>query len=242
MTILNPLYSPYGAYELKAKYQFNFMMGMVTITSVVILILLTFWIVKLLNPKGVVIDITPGYVIEQVIDLPPPPSIDREIAQPEIEVTTSEIIWGGIPEPVPDGQIDDEALIPTIDEKRLRVEPSEIDFDTLENVIVDIPEDNYLPKHTEFVPRQIEPKMIYKHPPIYPRLLEKVGITGIVTVQVLIGKNGNVLDARIGKSSGVEALDEAALKAAYRNKFSPAIQNDRPVAVWAFYQVKFEAD
>ncbi len=65
------------------------------------------------------------------------------------------------------------------------------------------------------------------------------GIEGKVVVLVLVGQNGNVIDSRVARSSGTESLDEAALEWAYRNKFSPAIQNGRPVAVWATYEVEF---
>ena len=35
------------------------------------------------------------------------------------------------------------------------------------------------------------------------------------------------------------AAEEAAVKAAYKCRFKPAIQNGRPVAVWVSYQVEF---
>jgi len=37
------LYSPYGAYELKAKYQRNFMIGTLSTLGFVLLILSVFW-------------------------------------------------------------------------------------------------------------------------------------------------------------------------------------------------------
>jgi len=48
-----------------------------------------------------------------------------------------------------------------------------------------------------------------------------------------------VLKAQIGKSSGTESLDEAAIEAAYKNKFKPGIQNGRPIKVWVTYKVDF---
>ena len=34
-------------------------------------------------------------------------------------------------------------------------------------------------------------------------------------------------------------FDDAAIEAAYKCKYKPAIQNGRPVAVWVSYQVEF---
>jgi TonB family protein len=43
----------------------------------------------------------------------------------------------------------------------------------------------------------------------------------------------------VGKSSGTESLDEAAVEAAYKCKFKPGIQNNRPIKVWVTYKVDF---
>ena len=53
-------------------------------------------------------------------------------------------------------------------------------------------------------------------------------------------EEGAVRQAIVGKTSGVNSLDEAAVKAAYKCKFKPGIQNNRPVKVWVTYKVEFE--
>ena len=106
------------------------------------------------------------------------------------------------------------------------------------DIIVDI--EDYMPGANEFVPVEIPAEMIYEHVPEYPRLAKTAGMEAVVWVKALVDKNGSVRDAMILKSSGSKAgFDEAAVKAAFKCRFKPAIQNGRPVAVWVSYQVEF---
>ena len=59
---------------------------------------------------------------------------------------------------------------------------------------------------------------------------------------MLVDEDGNVMKAMVGKSSGTESLDGAAVEASYKNKFKPGIQNGRPVKVWVTYKVDFTLD
>ena len=52
----------------------------------------------------------------------------------------------------------------------------------------------------------------------------------VVVVEVAISAGGRVVDARVVKKAGF-GLDEAAIAAARRTTFEPAMQGDRPVAV-----------
>jgi TonB family protein len=68
----------------------------------------------------------------------------------------------------------------------------------------------------------------------------KAQIEGVVKVKVLVDKAGNVRDAMVVKASGANAgFEEAALEAAKKGKWKPAIQNKQPVAVWVSYDIKF---
>jgi len=100
--------------------------------------------------------------------------------------------------------------------------------------------DNYLPAPDEFVPVEQLPEMIYEEVPVYPELAKKVGMETELWIKCLVDKNGEVIKAMILKSSGnKENFDRAALDAAYKNKFKPALQNSQPVAVWITYKVDF---
>jgi TonB family protein len=107
---------------------------------------------------------------------------------------------------------------------------------------IDIADEDYLPDPDEFVPVEVYPEFIYQPPLEYPRLPQQAGITGVVWVQALVDKDGNVRDARVNKSSGTDLLDEAALKQAKDCKFKPGIQSGRPVACWVTYKVEFTLD
>jgi TonB family protein len=63
-----------------------------------------------------------------------------------------------------------------------------------------------------------------------------------VWVKALIDKTGSVRRAMVVKTSGTSSLDDAAVKAAYNNKFKPGIQNGQPVHVWVTYKVEFNID
>ena len=98
------------------------------------------------------------------------------------------------------------------------------------------------PEEDEFVPVDIMPEMIHRETPEYPSQAKMRGDDGVVWVKALVDKEGNVRNAKIGKSSGSAYLDDAALRVAYKNKFKPGIQNGKPVNVWLSYKVTFALD
>ena len=65
------------------------------------------------------------------------------------------------------------------------------------------------------------------------------GIEGQAVVEALVDVDGSVADARILKSSGNTSLDQAAVDAALRSKFSPAKQRDKAVRVWVSIPFRF---
>ncbi len=105
-----------------------------------------------------------------------------------------------------------------------------------------VDEGEYLPALDEFVPVDIIPEMIHYETPTYPRLALQAGLEGAVFIRALVVTNGSVHSAVVHESSGTQSLDEAALKAARKCRFKPALQNGRPVATWAMYKVNFELD
>ncbi len=104
---------------------------------------------------------------------------------------------------------------------------------------VEEPDDEYLPGPNEFVAVEVLPVMTFRAVPEYPPLAYQAGKAGVVWVQALVDKRGVVRDARVGRSSGTQALDEAAVRSAYLCRYTPAFQNGRPVACWVTYKVQF---
>ncbi len=101
------------------------------------------------------------------------------------------------------------------------------------------PEGEDLPTVDEFVPVEQIAEMVHYVQPEYPLDAQRAGIEGVVWVKALIGKKGDVLDAVVFKTSETASLDESAVKAARGNKFKPAMQQGRPVAMWVTYKVNF---
>lgn len=231
------LYSAYGAYELKSKYQRNFAFGTLITTSFVLLILIVAWLTQQMQSERAISD--QPTVIRTIADLGPPPTLAKK--PPQVQVNQPQVAAPkvGIPTPVADEEVvDDDVVLATRDEMADIAAP-DVSISTSEDIVVDIAEDDYLPSMDEFVPVEIIAEMIYYEAPTYPRMAELASLTGLVWVKALVGKDGSVKDAAVYKSSGTPALDEAAIAAAPKCKFKPAIQNGRPVAMWVTYKVDF---
>ena len=76
----------------------------------------------------------------------------------------------------------------------------------------------------------------------YPPLLRDARIGGTVHVQIFVDVAGVVRNAVVGRSSGHDPLDEAALRAARVMRFTPALNEDEPVPVWVAIPITFIPD
>lgn len=93
------------------------------------------------------------------------------------------------------------------------------------------------PDPETFIPVEHEPVLVTIPSPEYPELAREAGIDGTVLVRVLVGEDGFVHHALILES--VMGLDDAALQAARAAVFRPALQQERPVAVWIVVPIEF---
>lgn len=85
------------------------------------------------------------------------------------------------------------------------------------------------------------PEMIEVETPIYPEEAKKNGVGGKVYVKVLVDKEGNAKKAIIIKSEN-EIFNQPSIDAAMKSKFTPALQNNLPIAVWIVLPYKFKPD
>jgi TonB family protein len=92
-------------------------------------------------------------------------------------------------------------------------------------------------RRTDSLRVDVFPVAIEKPPPNYPAKARAAGIQGTVIVLALIGRDGEVKEARIRQS--IPELDEAALEAVRHWKFKPALAAGQPLAVWVAIPVKF---
>lgn len=86
---------------------------------------------------------------------------------------------------------------------------------------------------------EVKPQPINIPVPTYPDMARTAGIEGQAVVEALVDVDGSVADARILKPSGNASLDQAAIDAAMRSKFSPAKQRDKAVRVWVSIPFRF---
>lgn len=74
------------------------------------------------------------------------------------------------------------------------------------------------------------PRAIRPVEPEVPDEFRRQNREAVVVVEVAISASGRVIEARVVKKAGF-GLDQAAIDAARRTSFEPAMQGDRPVAV-----------
>ena len=161
------LYSNYGAYELKSKYQRNFAFGTLSVLSFVLLTLGIFWVVAAMEEEVPISDQV--VVIRTVADLGPPPTIVKKPPQVKLNQPNVAAPKVGIPKPVADDEVlDDDVQLATREEMAQIVAP-DIISEQGEDIIVDIDEDDYLPSMDEFVAVEIIAEMIHYEMPAYPR-------------------------------------------------------------------------
>ena len=75
--------------------------------------------------------------------------------------------------------------------------------------------------------------------PGYPPASRRLGEQGVVVLAVLISADGQVVQARVDKSSGFERLDRAALNAVQQWRFIPGKRNGVPAEMWHQQPVNF---
>jgi TonB family protein len=89
-------------------------------------------------------------------------------------------------------------------------------------------------------PGVIPPLLIYREPPQYPPAAERMGATGLVAAEALIGIDGTVEEVRItrveGRNFGFEKATEEAI---YKWRYKPATKNGVRVRVWMTIRVPF---
>ena len=96
----------------------------------------------------------------------------------------------------------------------------------------------------KFVPYEVAPepvggfKAILKHLQ-YPPLAQEAGIEGRVIVQAHIDEKGRVIETLILDGMPGTGMNEAAAKAVRMTRFKPAMQRDKPVAVWLAIPISF---
>ncbi|MBM3285761.1 MAG: TonB family protein [Candidatus Eisenbacteria bacterium] len=226
-------------HPLRRRYQ-RFLYWSIGVASAVHLLIFGAWLVARSMEKEVE---RPREVqIVSYRELGVPPSLAQETAASAQVAIAQQIAPPslGVPEPVPDFQATTstiatqeqlaEAFVPTT--------LSSLDGAGGDSLVV-IPDavtsDN--PSPDEFVAVEEMPVLIQIPPPIYPDMARQAEVEGTVMVRALVGKDGKVADAFV--TDGVPMLNDAAVAAARKAVFKPALQQHKPVAVWVQIPMRF---
>lgn len=85
-----------------------------------------------------------------------------------------------------------------------------------------------------------------RHPltqPPYPTSSIRLGEEGNLDIELLVGSDGRVADARVVRSSGYPRLDQAAIAEARRMwRLTPATVGGEPIEMWHRIRVTFRLD
>jgi TonB family protein len=82
------------------------------------------------------------------------------------------------------------------------------------------------------------PRLLNSVRPLYTEEARKNKIQGTVRVRVLVGADGSVKNVRI-QTHLPDGLDEQAIAAAYKLRFTPAMRAGQPVAFWQPVEIEF---
>lgn len=90
-----------------------------------------------------------------------------------------------------------------------------------------------IPDPRVFTPYEIAPKPIFNPQPEYPDKAKRDGVKGKVFIQIYVDENGDVREWEIVKvlPEGL-GFEEEVIRVVQKWKFTPAIQNGKPVGVW----------
>jgi protein TonB len=165
------------------------------------------------------------FVVQQTRFKPPPPKQQQEIPKPKAKKV-----------PIPDPTPEEPEPIRLPDE----IEP-EVDLpDT--DIVFDIPE-GPPPSPEPEGPIQVggdvqAPVKTHYPQPQYTEIARKARLQGVVIVQAIIDKDGNVTNVKLLKGLGM-GLDQAAIDAIKKWRFDPATLHGKPVSVYYNLTVNF---
>lgn len=229
---------PYGAFELKELYPRNYTLGL-TIAAIFHISIIAIYFLAIFLQGGD--DNIPFGKKDTFIDIIAQPPFTPTVPQAPISTGLTKPSKG-IPVPVPESSVSAENTLARQSEMNndYPVVAEGTEKGTLKfspGKEIPVPE-NY-PAPTDFIPCEKFPEIVVRATPVYPELAVRANLEGKVWVNILVDKQGKVKNAIIAKSNQ-EIFNQSAIDAAMQYSFTPALQNNKPVAVWVVIPFKFE--
>jgi protein TonB len=234
------LLAGYGAFELKRAYRRNITIGILVASGLHLFIIGGVVLINKLASKPP--EAVGTIVLKTAADLGAPPTLSTQDIPIPVATDQRVLPSVGVPTPVPDEEAPEEVDIATQDQLAAMAAPEPvIDLDEMGNKDIVIENmDELLPAPDEFVAYEEPPEKIVDVKATYPEMARRAGIEGVVWVNALVDREGKVRDVRILKDSGANAgFEDAAIEAAKKTVWKPAISNGQPVAVWISYRIVF---
>jgi periplasmic protein TonB len=231
----------YGAFELKRLYPRNFAIGLAVAVFFHLLLIGSYYFYQAMTKEDV--ENIPTVRMMKYSELGPAPTVSE--APPQINVAGPIAPpTVGVPVPVPDDQAPPEQTIATQQEMSQQAAPTLTDLGAgtaqiTQDIKIEQPKnDNDDPDINTFTAFEKPPEMVVAAKPEYPEIAKRAGITGKVYVKVLVDKEGKPKKAVVIKSDS-DLFNQSAVDASMKSAFTPALQNNHPIAVWIVLPYRF---
>jgi protein TonB len=233
-TVALSQFMPYGAPELQSVGRLYMARALLVSAALSTLAFAATGLVHSLLPDASLV--RPPVVI--LIGPPPAPAPIGAVAPPQpVAPAVLRHATAGIALPVPDDQVPVEMTIANADQ--LRTALPGIGTGDAPLVIEQPAPVETLPGFRQYVYVEEMPAPVHSVSPEYPAIAREAGVSGLVVAHLLVGRDGHVLDVRIDENHSIVMLNEAALRAARQWVFTPALANNKPVAVWVAVPFNF---
>jgi TonB family protein len=232
---------PYGFGELKSLGQRHLMRALLIAAGIHIALIGTGWGVASLKKRPEAIPRTVRF--KTIADLGAPPPLTKAQDAPQIQIPepAGPQPSVGVPEPVPDEQVSETTTIATQSElaEMIPTTPFNQNGNSGDSLVIgDGFGDDDMPSPDDFIAVEEMPVLVSMPTPAYPDMARSAELEGVVLVRALVGKDGGVKRTQVAKS--IPLLDEAAEEAVMKAVFKPAIQANKPVAVWVAIPIRFK--
>lgn len=235
--MINHITSKYGAIELRSLYTTFALRGLLLAATLHLAIIGTYYFAASLQE-----DDPPVPTFHVFIDdLQQPPSIKNTLAPPAVTVAAPGAHpENAIPVGVPDATVSPDATIASQDVIDRLTSTADSRIGEGSNVVVDGAANlDVEGEPAPFTPVEKPPVPVIDPVPQYPEIPLRAGIEGTVWLRIWVTKEGKTKKAEVVKTDS-DLFNQAAIDAAMKWVFTPAVMNNGPVAVWVTIPFKFK--